>query len=444
MQCGRDARARLSAAATWAAWRRAVGAVVIVAGLCAPAAQADSGWQRRSASPIARQEVAAASVGRFIYVVGGFASGAALTTQVERYDAAQDRWELVRPMPMAVNHAVAVAHGGKLYVLGGYTAFPYTFGVPTAGAADATAAFFEYDPASDRWTAMPSAPRPRAAFAAAVIGDRLYAAGGVTTGGPADSMDVFDFGRAQWTPGAPMPLPAEHVAGVALDGAFFVLGGRPFYGAQNFAAVRRYDPATGAWRLRADMARGHAGFGAVSVCDSIVAFGGEQPGEGAAGTIPRTERYDPSADRWTQLPDLGVPRHGLGAAAVDGRVYAIEGGDITFASVTNEVEALGVPCRAISPPRPIVRRARISVSVWPRRVRVRRATRFTVRARAGGLPVVGARVRLQNATARTNRRGLATLVTRFARTGRYVVGVSRSGLLPGSAIVRAFCPPPRR
>jgi hypothetical protein len=389
-------------------------------------------------SLIARQEVTAAAVGHSIYVVGGFATGATLTTQVERYDADHGRWSLVSPMPMPINHGVAFSRGGQLYVLGGYTGFPGTFGLPTGGIADATAAFFRYAPAADRWFSMPSAPRPRAAFAAALIGDSLYAAGGVTAGPATDSMDVFDFQHGTWRDGPPMPIPAEHVAGAALNDAFYVLGGRSIYGAANDTVARRYDPRTGRWRLVADMTHGHAGFAAATVCGTIVAFGGEQPGEGLRGTIGRSERYDPTVDAWRLLPDLGVARHGLGGVAIGQRVYAIEGGDITSASATDVVEALDLPCPAsFTGPTP-AHRARLAVSVRPARVRTGRPVRFSVVVHAGRATVRGALVGLHGARARTDGNGTATLVVRFRHRGRYVVRATLVGLLPGRAAVRVL------
>ena len=38
--------------------------------------------------------------------------------------------------------------------------------------------------------------------------------------------------------------------------------------------------------------------------------------------------YEPTADRWTAGPPMRTPRHGLAAAAIDGTVYAIAGGEV--------------------------------------------------------------------------------------------------------------------
>jgi hypothetical protein len=84
----------------------------------------------------------------------------------------------------------------------------------------------------------------------------------------------------------------------------------------------------------------HGGLGAVGVGRRVVAVGGERLGSGLTGTIAATEVFNPKRDRWKRLPDLLNARHGLGVAADRKRVYAIEGGTITFIGVSNFVEML--------------------------------------------------------------------------------------------------------
>jgi hypothetical protein len=50
-------------------------------------------------------------------------------------------------------------------------------------------------------------------------------------------------------------------------------------------------------------------------------------GEGARGMFPDHTVYDPRSDRWTRLPDMPVPVHGVtGAAFVDGLIRLPGGG----------------------------------------------------------------------------------------------------------------------
>ena len=73
-----------------------------------PAQLSAKRWRTLKPSPLERTEVAAARVGRFIYVAGGFMQpGGATTNKVARYDIRRDRWRVVAPMPIAVNHPTA-------------------------------------------------------------------------------------------------------------------------------------------------------------------------------------------------------------------------------------------------------------------------------------------------------------------------------------------------
>jgi hypothetical protein len=52
---------------------------------------------------------------------------------------------------------------------------------------------------------------------------------------------------------------------------------------------------------------------------------------------------DPRRRRWSSLPELRTPRHGLGGVARGRRVYAIEGGPTPGIDFTNTIEYLDVP-----------------------------------------------------------------------------------------------------
>jgi len=313
-----------------------------------------SGWYPLRPSPLSRTEVSAAAVGQDIYVVGGYGNGFDPSAAVERYDTARDRWESVHPLPETLNHASAVSYGGRLYVLGGYTGPPFSLGLGTedllgttlgtGSSGGASRAFYRYEPATDSWSRMPDAPSARAALAVAVVGDSLYAAGGADALQPLTRFEIFDFRTGTWSVAPDLPLATEHVVGAAAGGDFYVIGGRPRYGGGVNSFVQRYDPQTGAWERVADLEQGHAGASAVSVCDRVVVFGGEDPALGYPGTESSVEIYDPDRDAWDQLESMATPRHGLGGAVVGDRVYALEGGHVTLVSASSIVEAMRVPC----------------------------------------------------------------------------------------------------
>lgn len=289
---------------------------------------ATSGWTALRPAPLARTEVAAARIGRFIYVVGGFVPGGnATSAAVERYDITRNRWRREPSMPLTLNHPAAASYRGRLYVLGGYTA--------NAALSGESRAFLRYSPRTRRWSRMPSAPSARAALAVGVIGDRLYAAGGADKGAALNRLEVFDFARRRWATGPPMPTPREHLAGAVAGGRFYVLAGRAA-GKGNFDVAERYDPRTRRWQQLPAMAKPRGGIAAAAVRGRIVVFGGEEQ----AGTIAEVELFDPATRRWSRLPSMRTPRHGLGGVSLGRRVFAVEGGPTPGFDFSNAIEAL--------------------------------------------------------------------------------------------------------
>jgi len=289
-------------------------------------------WTALAPAPHSRGEVSAALVGDSIYVVGGFDTTGHTTALVERLDLRTGHWSTSRPLPQPLNHMNAVGYDGKLYVVGGYSQLSDT-------SAGAVHNFWRYDPATGRWAAMPPAPLPRAAAGAAVLGNRLYVAGGRSdTLSTISALAIFDFDAGRWSVGPSLHHAREHVAGVAADGAVWILGGRAV-GVGNFADVERYTPGASSWERLAPMPVARSGFQAVDVGGKIVVVGGEGP----AGTIAEVDELDPATGHWTRLPDLPTARHGLGLVAVGPLVYAIEGGPQPGLTTSSVVERLRLP-----------------------------------------------------------------------------------------------------
>jgi hypothetical protein len=288
-------------------------------------------WTPLRRATLERTEVAAARIGRYVYVAGGFERKSNTTTAaVERYDIDRNRWRRVRSMPVGLNHAAAAAYRGKLYVLGGYTSQGAVKGeVPS---------LYRYDPERNRWSRLPDAPTKRGALAVGVVGGRLYAAGGADASGPLRTLEIYDFKQRRWTRGPDMRFAREHLAGAVAGRAFYVLAGRAA-GLGNFTYAERYLPSRGSWERLPDMKKARGGIAAATVGKRIVVFGGEE----AQGTIAEVELYDPATRRWVGLPDLRTPRHGLGGVARGNRVYAVEGGPEPGFHFSNVIEALDLP-----------------------------------------------------------------------------------------------------
>jgi N-acetylneuraminic acid mutarotase len=66
--------------------------------------------------------------------------------------------------------------------------------------------------------------------------------------------------------------------------------------------------------------------GAAAVVDGLVVVaGGEGNAVTGSGVFSEVEAFDASVNRWSSLPPMETPRHGMGAAAYDG-VFYVPGG----------------------------------------------------------------------------------------------------------------------
>ncbi len=288
-------------------------------------------WTALSEAPTARGEVSAARIGDTVYVVGGFDAAGHTSSVVQRLNLRTQRWSSVAAMPEALNHMSAVSYRGQLYVVGGYAS-------PGDSSTAATRGFWRYDPAGNRWSAMPDAPVARAAAGAAVLGHRLYVAGGRNdTTSALSSLAIFDFDTGHWTLGPSLAHPREHVAAVAARGSIWLLGGRAL-GLGSFTYAERYTPGASAWQEMAPLPVARSGFQAVVATGGIVVVGGED----GTQTVGEVDRYSLTAGRWSRLADLPVARHGLGVVADGPLVFAIDGGPQAGLTMSRFVSRLRV------------------------------------------------------------------------------------------------------
>jgi hypothetical protein len=279
-------------------------------------------WRFEAEMPKALVEGSAVAIGPVIYTFGGSAPGN--LHEVLAYDTRTDRWSEPTHLPTGLNHAQAVSYRGDAYLAGGYL-----------DGLEPTSGFWRYDPRSRRWTRLPPMGRPRGAAAAAVIGHKLYVADGApqtygvsNPSGPYDSLEIYDFETGRWTSGPDAPIAVHHVSATALNGRFYMAGGRtdPEASSEEFL---RYDPAAESWQRLPNLPAGpYSSVGIVTAAGRVVVLGGDDElhwEEGSGSVTGSAWDFDPRRSVWRRLPDLAVERHAFGAAAAGGRIYAIGG-----------------------------------------------------------------------------------------------------------------------
>lgn len=158
-------------------------------------------------------------------------------------------WEQL-PMGPPLQGLALVAHGGKLYRIGGLDARNAPDEDDDMHSTDSFACF---DPATNAWTEMPSLPSGRSSHNAVVMDGRIYVVGGWTLSGD-DGGDwqrgaiVFDLAdpSSGWQALPEPPLRRRALAVSHVDGKLVALSGMT-EDQEITQAISIYDPTTGSW-----------------------------------------------------------------------------------------------------------------------------------------------------------------------------------------------------
>jgi N-acetylneuraminic acid mutarotase len=194
------------------------------------------------------------------------------------YNTETDQWKTGPPMPAGRlrGSGGAVLYKNKIYLVCGIK----------DGHWDGFATWMdEFDPETGAWTVLPDAPHARDHFNAAVIGHKLYLAGGRRTSFKTreiatltvPEIDVFDFKSKTW-----QTLPAS----------------------ANLPTLR-------------------AGCTAVKYKDDLVIIGGESAAQ--KESHHQAEAFDTKTGTWKKLPPMVTGRHDTGALTYKGAIYIAAG-----------------------------------------------------------------------------------------------------------------------
>jgi len=278
-------------------------------------------WRSLDPIPSALGEVAAGVLDGILVLVG---EG---TPSTYRYDLIERRWlPSASFRPQVGHHHAAEVVGGKLYLIGGL-----------GGNSEGKVQIF--DPTTGSWSNGAPMSWAAGSVSTAVIGGKIYAAGGIVGANTVTNCAVYDPATNSWSPRAPMPVGRNHAAGGTDGTRFFVFGGRSAgnFVTNGFAEVQIYDPATDTWESSSDagsslvplpQARGGMGR-ALYYRGEFYVIGGETlngPGAQPGNVYDRVDVYDPLANSWRLEAPLPTARHGLYPVQFQGHVFLAGGG----------------------------------------------------------------------------------------------------------------------
>jgi len=252
-------------------------------------------------------------------------------------------WEGKFPMDTGVIFASSGVIDGKLHVVGGSP--PNTL-------------LQIYDPGTDRWAAGASAPTARCAAAAGVIDGRLYVAGGMfscDSSRTTDILEVYDAAAGRWETKERMRTARNLSAGGVVDGKLYVIGGQQACApCISMTTVEVYDPVIDKWASRAPMPTARSHHRAAVIDGKIYVVGGQNVAfAGDRGReVGALEVYDPATDTWETKATMPTPRLLMSVAALDGRIHAIGGQDLSTNLKTHEAYDAATDTWAADAPAP--------------------------------------------------------------------------------------------
>lgn len=285
------------------------------------------GWWSGADLPFPRQEHAVVALGGEVVVVGGVDDGPTVGSWVQAYDPVADRWRELPPLPRRLHHPNLAEVDGSLYLLGGldgdFVQQPVAWRLPPEGEA---------------WEPIRASPRPVGSAGVAVVEGRVHLLGGLNDYAARPWHDVYDPAHDHWTALPDMPDARDHAAVGAVDEVIVVAAGRVRSLNAFVEATWRWTEVDG-WTLGAPIPTPRGGVAAGVLDGALHVFGGEGNDAHRDGVFGDHEAYDPVADRWTVHPAMAAPRHGMGAAAVDGGLWVPGGAPVDQfgAEATNQI-----------------------------------------------------------------------------------------------------------
>lgn len=136
-------------------------------------------WRDAAPMPDPRNQFSAVAIGSRVYAIGGqynHDSQQLDQARVDIYDAATDTWSRGPDLPKGHSHGEAgtFVHDGRIVMVGGHT-------TPAGGTKSIDPDILVLEPGGE-WELLGKLPMPLSSPAAAIIGGKLYAAGGSATG----------------------------------------------------------------------------------------------------------------------------------------------------------------------------------------------------------------------------------------------------------------------
>jgi N-acetylneuraminic acid mutarotase len=242
------------------------------------------------------------------------------------YDTATDNWTAKKPIPttrLPASFAIAACQD-KIYVIGGNSG--------PSGYTNYLSTNEVYDPSTDSWETKEPMPTAREWMDANVVDGKIYVIGGV-----ADSFssmltpvnEVYDPATDSWTTLQPAPIAIDSYASAVLNNKIYVMGGLSHNDTYGWQANQIYNAENDVWSLGATLpnATRFAAAGATTgmlAPKKIYVIGG-----GLTKASNAVNVYDPAFDNWTSGAPIPTGRIAPAATVVNDVLYVF-GGAVSY------------------------------------------------------------------------------------------------------------------
>lgn len=270
-----------------------------------------------------RHECAAVAIKEQLYLVGGRGIKA-----VEKYDPLSKKWEKLAETPLEMHHFQAIAFNDEIYVLGAFTGkYPHETPIPN---------IWIFNPAKNAWRKGADIPsdRQRGAAGVFVYKNKIYIVNGITDGhydGHVAWFDVFDPLSNTWSKLPETPHARDHFQAAMVGDKLYVAGGRRSSAKINQvfqlteSAVDVFDFKTQTWTTLSNeknIPTQRAGCTAITVGERVLVMGGESSQKLAHSNC---EAFNTKTQAWEKLDSLKTGRHGTQAVLLNGRIHIAAG-----------------------------------------------------------------------------------------------------------------------
>jgi hypothetical protein len=259
--------------------------------------------------------------GKF-YSLGGRGS-----KPIEEFDPKTRTWAVLADAPMEFHHFQPISFKGEIYVIGALTgSYPHEKPIQK---------FLIFNPKTKKWREGPEIPADRLRGSTGVFskGDKIYLVCGIIDGhwdGHVTWFDEYDTKTGTWKKLPDAPRPRDHFQAALMGDKVYLAGGRTSHAAigkvldLTIKEVDVYDFKSNSWTtLNNDLPTPRAGTASIAKAPYLLVMNGESVQQVPAHA--EVEVLDTRTNTWSRLPDLQKGRHGTGTVFWKGKLYVAAG-----------------------------------------------------------------------------------------------------------------------